>query len=256
MQGLVLSGGGARGLAHIGVLEVLQQRGFEAEVLAGTSMGAIVGALWASGKRAEEILEIARKAPWLSLFDFSMSLRLINPGKLERYLAQFLPERFEELPRRLVAVATELPRGQAVYLYQGHLPSAVVASAAIPGVIGPVVREERMLVDGGVLDNLPIVAARFLGAEKVLAVDVTPDAALPPDDRSLRNTLGQVRHTARIMQQRLTQLTLAMHPPDLYIKPRLDHVGIEHFERLEEIVEAGRRAALEALGEEEGGVSF
>jgi NTE family protein len=243
MRGLVLSGGGARGLAHIGVLEVLERWGFEAQVLSGTSMGAIVGALWACGKTAAEILELARKAPWLSLFDFSMSLRLINPSKLERYLGQFLPPTFEELPRKLVVVATDLPRGQAVYLHRGALPSAVVASAAIPGVIGPVMREERLLVDGGVLDNLPIVGARFLGAEKVLAVDVTPD------DRSLRNTLGQVRHSARIMQQRLTQLTLAMHPPDLYIKPRLDHVGIEHFERLEEVVEAGRQAALEALGE-------
>lgn len=214
-------------------------------------MGAIVGALWACGQKAEEILELARKAPWLSLFDFGVSLRLINPNKLERYLGQFLPQTFEELPRKLVVVATDLPRGQAVYLHQGHLPSAVVASAAIPGVIGPVERKERTLVDGGVLDNLPIVGARFLGAEEVLAVDVTPEAALPPGDRSLRNTLGQVRHTARIMQQRLTLLGLAAHPPDLYIKPRLEHVGIEHFERLEEIVEAGRQAALEVLGEED-----
>lgn len=243
MLGLVLSGGGARGLAHIGVLEVLEVQPTPPQVIAGTSMGAIVGAFWAAGYTAPEILQIARKTPWLSMIDFSPTLRLISPKKLDRYLRGYLPASFGELHRKLVVAVVNLVTGKVIYLHEGDLVSAVVASAGIPGAIGPVEREGMLLVDGGILDNLPVVGARFLGADQVIAVDVTPPGHTDPADRALHNPLGQARQVIRIMQERITQFRWAAHPPEVYLRPELPGIGIESFDRLEEIVEAGRRSA-------------
>lgn len=243
MRGLVLSGGGARGLAHIGVLEVLEAQGFEAEVVAGTSMGAVVGALYASGKKPSEILEIARSTPWLRLLDLVPRPGLISQRGLRELLAKHLPARFEELSRRLVVTAVDLEAGRLAYFSEGDLSGAVLASAAYPGLIAPVPFEGRTYVDGGVLDNLPVDAARFMRAKYVLAVDVTPEMRLSGVPRS---AIGQVRRAIDIMQNHLTAARRSLYPPELYIRPELPGIGIEQFGRLEEIVEAGRKAAAQA----------
>ncbi|GEM82180.1 patatin-like phospholipase family protein [Meiothermus hypogaeus] len=243
MRGLVLSGGGARGLAHIGVLEVLEAQGFEAEVVAGTSMGAVVGALYASGKKPTEILEISRSTPWLRLLDLVPRPGLISQRGLRDFLARYLPARFDQLSKKLVVTAVDLEAGKLAYFSEGDLPGAVLASAAYPGLVAPVVYEGRTYVDGGVLDNLPVDAARFMRAKYVLAVDVTPEMRLPGVPRS---SIGQVRRAIDIMQNHLTAARRSLYPPELYIRPELPGVGIEQFGRLEEIVEAGRRAASQA----------
>lgn len=243
MRGLVLSGGGARGLAHIGVLEVLEAQGFEAEVVAGTSMGAVVGALYASGKKPSSILDIARSTPWLRLLDLVPRPGLISQRGLREFLARHLPARFEQLAKRLVVTAVDLEAGRLAYFSEGDLPGAVLASAAYPGLVAPVAFEGRTYVDGGVLNNLPVDAARFMGAGYVLAVDVTPEVHLP---RVPRSTIGQVRRVIEIMQAHLTAARRSLHPPEVYIRPELPGVGIEQFGRLEEIVEAGRKAAAQA----------
>lgn len=183
MRGLVLSGGGARGFAHIGALEVFVEAGLDFEVVAGASMGAIVGALFAAGRSPQEILEIARNTPWLGILGFSFREALFSRGRLRRYLAEHLPQDFADLKRRLVVTAVEVRSGRVVYLFQGDLVSAVLASAAHPLLLRPVRREGLLLFDGGVLDNLPVDAARFLGAEEVWAVDVTPERSVekPPE---------------------------------------------------------------------------
>lgn len=243
VRGLVLSGGGARGLAHIGVLEVLEAQGFEAEVVAGTSMGAVVGALYASGKKPTEILEISRSTPWLRLLDLVPRPGLISQRGLRDFLARYLPARFDQLSKKLVVTAVDLEAGKLAYFSEGDLPGAVLASAAYPGLVAPVVYEGRTYVDGGVLDNLPVDAARFMRAKYVLAVDVTPEMRLPGVPRS---SIGQVRRAIDIMQNHLTAARRSLYPPELYIRPELPGVGIEQFGRLEEIVEAGRRAASQA----------
>ncbi|RIH86019.1 putative NTE family protein [Meiothermus luteus] len=240
MRGLVLSGGGARGLAHIGVLEVLEAQGFEAEVVAGTSMGAVVGALYASGKRPGEILEIARSTPWLRLLDLVPRPGLISQRALREFLARHLPPRFEHLKRRLVVTAVDLEAGRLAYFTEGDLPGAVLASAAYPGLVAPVQYQGRTYVDGGVLDNLPVDAARFMQARYVLAVDVTPEMELFGVPRS---SIGQIRRAIDIMQSHLTAARRSLYPPEAYIRPDLPGVGLEQFGRLEEIVDAGRRAA-------------
>jgi NTE family protein len=206
-------------------------------------MGAVVGALYASGKKPHEILEIARSTPWLRLLDLVPRPGLISQRGLRDFLAKYLPARFEQLPIRLVVTAVDLEAGKVAYFSEGDLTGAVLASVAYPGLVAPVLFEGRTYVDGGVLDNLPVDAARFMRAKYVLAVDMTPEMHLPGVPRS---SIGQVRRAIDIMQNHLTAARRSLYPPELYIRPELPGVGIEQFGRLEEIVEAGRKAASQA----------
>ena len=244
MRGLVLSGGGARGFAHIGALEVFVEAGLDFEVVAGASMGAIVGALFAAGRSPQEILEIARNTPWLWILGFSFREALFSRGRLRRYLAEHLPQDFADLKRRLVVTAVEVRSGRVVYLFQGDLVSAVLASASHPLLLRPVRREGLLLFDGGVLDNLPVDAARFLGAEEVWAVDVTPERSVekPPE-----GVLGLALRAVDLMQHHLTASRMALYAPEVYLRPELGEVAVQDFLRLEEAVEAGRKAAKRFL---------
>ncbi|WP_114312837.1 patatin-like phospholipase family protein [Thermus caldifontis] len=251
MRGLALSGGGARGLAHVGALEVFLEAGLEFQVVAGTSMGAIVGALYAAGKTPAEMLAIARKTPWLGLLGFSPREGIFSRKKLKDFLAEHLPGRFEELKRPLAVTAVDVVSGRLLFLTQGDLPSAVLASAAYPGLLAPVEREGQLLFDGGVLDNLPVDAARFLGATEVYAVDVTPERRVEEAPKGL---LALARRAVDLMQLHLTSVRLTLYAPEVYVRPSLPGVGIEDFRRLEEIVEAGRKAARQAITGRVGGV--
>lgn len=141
--------------------------------------------------------------------------------------------------------------GRLLFLTQGDLPSAVLASAAYPGLLAPVEREGRLLFDGGVLDNLPVDAARLLGATEVYAVDVTPERAA---DEAPRGLLALARRAVDLMQAHLTSVRLSLYAPEVYVRPSLPGVGIEDFRRLEEIVEAGREAARRLWAGRVGGV--
>ncbi|MCS6869739.1 patatin-like phospholipase family protein [Thermus sp.] len=251
MRGLALSGGGARGLAHIGALEVFLEAGLDFQVVAGTSMGAIVGALFAAGKTPEEILAIARKTPWLGLLGLSPREGIFSRRKLLDFLAEHLPPTFAGLSRPLAVTAVDVVSGRLLFLTQGDLPSAVLASAAYPGLLAPVEREGRLLFDGGVLDNLPVDAARLLGATEVYAVDVTPERAA---DEAPRGLLALARRAVDLMQAHLTSVRLSLYAPEVYVRPSLPGVGIEDFRRLEEIVEAGREAARRLWAGRVGGV--
>jgi len=246
-RGVALAGGAARGFAHIGVLKAIEATDLPISAVAGTSMGAIIGSLWAAGWTADEILDIARKTRWLRLINFKPTGGLLSTSKLHDFLGRYLPDRFEALERPFVAVATDVVRGRSVYLHQGELPSAVLASAAYPGLFSIIEREGLQLIDGGVLDNLPVDAARFLGSEWILASDVTydPDHEVEPPTGLLE--IG--RRAVDLMQARLTQARLAMNPPDVYVRPDLRGVGLEHFGKLEEIWPRGLDAAQRVLDE-------
>jgi len=246
-RGLALAGGAARGLAHIGALKAIEESGLPVSAVAGTSMGAIIGSLWASGMAAEEILRLARKTSWLRLINFRPTGGLLSTGKLRDFLARYLPAEFAELERPFAAVATDVVRGRSVYLHEGDLPSAVLASAVYPGLFSVIERGGLRLIDGGVLDNLPVDAARFLGSEWILAVDVTYDPDLEQDPPTGLLELG--RRAVDLMQARLTQARLAMNPPDAYVRPDLRGIGLEHFGKLEEIWPRGYEAAKRVLDE-------
>jgi len=243
--GAALAGGAARGFAHIGVLKAIDELGFPLGGIAGTSMGAIIGSLYASGLAPEEILQIAKRTSWVKLIDFRPVGGILSVRKLEEFLAHYLPSDFSRLKMPFVAVATDVVTARAAYLHSGDLPSAVMASAAYPGLFSAVEREGRILIDGGVLDNLPVDAARFLGAERVIASDVTyrPDSEAEPPGSVIE--LG--RRAIDIMQARLTQARLSMSPPEVYIRPELKGVGLESFSKIDEIWRLGYDAALRVL---------
>lgn len=180
---LALGGGGARGFAHAGVLDVLEREGLHPSAIAGTSMGALVGALYASG------VAPARMAEAFELLDFKgvVSITALNLGpesvltadRFEARLRHALPATFAELGLPFVCVAADLVTGERVVISEGDLPLAVRASMSIPVMYEPVPKDGRLLVDGGVVDPVPVEAARELGGDPVVAVDVSALLAAP-----------------------------------------------------------------------------
>ena len=174
--GLVLSGGSVRGAAHLGVLEVLEREGIRPDYVAGVSAGSVVGAVYCAGLDLDEIKRLALDLHWKKLGRVTRPrLGFLNGTRLEEYLAEIIGHlRFEELEIPLATVAVDIVRGELVVLKEGPVALAVRASCALPGVFTPVERGEQMLVDGGVLNNLPVSVARDMGADYVIAVDLLP----------------------------------------------------------------------------------
>jgi NTE family protein len=240
--GLALGGGAVRGTAHIGVLEVLEKAGLEPAILTGTSAGALVGALYAAGLTAAEISAQAHSLRWAKLVRPARTRKaLFDTRHLGAYLDELLGGReFTELERPFAAVACDLITGERVVLRDGPVSTAVLASAAIPGVFPPVDRDGRMLVDGGLVDMVPARLARELGADIVIAVDVSgPLPRRPP------TTLVHVMVAVSAMQpggtQRLTE------DADLVLAPEVDGYAFWELSRVTEFEEAGRVATEQAL---------
>lgn len=262
--GLVLGGGGARGLAHIGALRVLEESGRRVVAIAGCSIGGVIGALRAAGHAPDEILELARQLRRRDLIDVGKHGGILGMGKLGKYLENRLPATFEELAIPLQVTAVDCQRGGTVVLGTGELVPALLASAAIPGLLSPVFHESRVLLDGGVLNNLPVDVIRSMTTRPVVAVDVAvpPDRALDfKDEQSLLERLSsafdpaQRRLTVELFLKSfdiplhvLTEMRLGLHPPDLLVRPALDpEFKREDFDRLDEAVEAGERGMRNAL---------
>ncbi len=183
--GLVLGGGGARGLAHLGVIEVLERENLLPNVVAGTSMGGLVGAFVAAGYSAQELHTIARSVSLRRLLDWRVGTGLLSDSAFRAWMAQHLPPTFEELALPLVVTATDIISGRTVYLSRGDLYSAIRATIAYPGAIDPVAMNDTLLLDGGILNQVPVDAAIFLGASRTLAVDVTAPEPLELSEKVL-----------------------------------------------------------------------
>lgn len=191
---LVLSGGSARGFAHLGVLRVLEREGLRPDLVVGTSAGAVVGALYASGRSVADIEALLARIDWPTLIDIDpvktvlkgLGLGLARGDRLEEFLRQAVPLRLQDLPVPFAAVATELSSGEMVVLNHGDTARALRASSAVPGLYEPVRAGDRLLSDGQVVSPLPIAAARFLGARTVVAVDVV----YPPQHASITNPVS------------------------------------------------------------------
>lgn len=172
--GLALGGGAARGLAHIGVLKALEEMGIKPSYIAGTSSGSIIGALYAAGVSVAEMITAAHETAWRNLVRPVVPRRsLVSANKMRAYLEQLLDNRtFDQLNIPFAAVAVDLISGEKVVLQEGSVAEAVVASCSIPGIFPPVKWQDRLLVDGGVLENVPFATVRSLGAEGIIAVDL------------------------------------------------------------------------------------
>ena len=259
--GLALGGGGARGIAHLGVWQRLRELGVPIHCIAGTSIGAIAGAIIAAG-RVDEALAWCKMSSWKKLpellFDRPTIKALMAGRRIEDKLRQIIAiESFADLITPYAAVATDLNTGEAVVMREGALISAVRASMSIPGVFSPVEREGRVLVDGGLVNPLPVSACRALGADVVIAVDVNPledpSAAKPFEQLNITDVLLK---SFGIFNYELTRRELAVNKPDMLIRPAVGQVLALDFRRVGPLVEIGRQAvdeevveALKAKGE-------
>jgi NTE family protein len=246
--GLALSGGAARGFAHLGVLKVLTENNIPIDFIAGTSAGSIAGGALASGLNIEEIFAMAKKIGWLSMTGFSFSpMGLLSNASMGAFIRQhFRVRKFEDLPIPFAAVACDLETGEEIVLKNsGDLATAIQASCALPGVFVPVNLDGRKLIDGGVVAPVPTKAVRKLGAEIVIAVDVIASGATYWGTPS---TLLGVFFQAAMMLLR----TAGKHQhyrADVVIIPQIAHLRPDEIGKMNEFIKAGEAAALEKIDE-------
>jgi len=289
--GLVLGGGAARGFAHIGVLRTLMAHGIRPDVIAGTSIGAVVGGLFAAGEldAFEEWCRQLTRRRVLGYLDLKFGgSGLIGGSRLVRKLESALGETcFSDLPTRLAAIATEIGTGHEIWLTRGRLSDAMAASYALPGIFPPKLIGGRWLMDGAMVNPLPISAARALGARLVIAVNLNadnfgrgtiiqdhgPDAE--DDARRAQHQLDRSRsgifrtdrllqrqffgapdrpglstvmvEAFQVMQDRITRSRLAGDPPDVMISPRLGRINLFDFHRAKESITLGAEAAEKSI---------
>jgi len=291
--GIALGGGAARGWAHIGVLAALEEAGFAPAFVAGTSMGALVGGAWAAGRLAE-LKDWARQVDRRRIAGMiDVNLRtggLMDGQRIHGLLCGLgLEQEIGDLPIGYAAVATDLADGKEIWLRHGSLVNAIRASIALPGIISPFFGDGRWLVDGGLVNQVPVSVCRAMGAEVVVAVnvgkgllakhaagfrptDTDPTAArvaetleqVPPVLQPLAERVlpqliagtpqspgyfGALAASLNIVQGRLTAARLLETPPDVLIAPAVAEISLMEFDRAEEAIAAGRAATEAALGQ-------
>ncbi len=282
--GLALGGGSARGWAHVGVIRALEEAGIRPDLVCGTSVGAMVGAAYAAGEldRFEQWLLDMSVSDVVSFMDVSLNGGVLKGDRLmEFFRRNFVDRPIEALSLPFAAVATSLRTGAEVWLREGSTVEAVRASIALPVLFTPVQRDGMTLVDGGLVNPVPVSLARAMGAELVIAVDLSSDMLsprTPPEPppeapgspvgewmRKLQEKLGLLMSAApsgqpklpsmldvmgtsiNIMQVRITRSRMAGDPPDVIVAPRLAHFGLFDFHRAKEAIEAGKRSVRASL---------
>jgi len=266
--GLALGSGAARGWAHIGVIRALATAGVVPDVVCGASIGAVVGAAYAAGE-LDPFERWVRGLDWRQVvgnFDLALRGGLIKARRIFDLIGATLPDRsIESLPRPFAAVATDLATGQERWLRRGPLLDSLRASVALPGLVTPVWLDDRWLVDGGLVNPVPVSLCRALGADFVIAVDLNttllgrrlrrelprdePPAAgvHAPDAHPTPSVYDVVTTSINIMQVRITRSRMAGEPPDLLVAPQLADHSLLDFDRAADAIEEGRRAAAQAL---------
>lgn len=273
---LALGGGAARGWAHIGVLRALDEAGIEIDMIAGTSIGALVGGCYLAGK-LDELEDFARSLTKRRIFGL-LDLHLGGSGlfggmKLDARMQQHLKHvTFDMLPKPLVCVAAEIRTGHEIWLSSGSLITAMRASYALPGVFEPVACNGRVLVDGALVNPVPVSVCRAHEQQVVVAVNLHYDnfgraavikhsADLPPLDTQLvvdkgpnereqrLGIMGVMVEAFNIIQDRISRARLAGDPPDLSLQPKLGHIGLSEFHRAEEAIHLGYEATRAHVGE-------
>uniref|UniRef100_UPI00406D4059 patatin-like phospholipase family protein n=1 Tax=Rhodoferax sp. GW822-FHT02A01 TaxID=3141537 RepID=UPI00406D4059 len=243
--GLALGGGAARGFAHVGVIQVLEEAGIRPTLVTGTSAGSLVAAIYASGKNGAQLQQVAETMEEAAIADWS--LQIFSRGALRgealgRYVnAQVNGRLIENMSLPLGIVATDLNSGQETLFQRGDTATAVRASSAVPAVFQPVRISGRDYVDGGLVSPVPVRAARRMGAELVIAVDIST----PPDGNLSGGTLEILLQTFSIMGKSINAYELK--DADVVIRPNLSGISSADFSARKRSIEAGRQAMLQAL---------
>jgi NTE family protein len=247
--GLALSGGGARGFAHLGVLKALEANSIPIDFVSGTSAGSFVGAAYASGLTIEEIIEVANKISWFNMAGLSYSPRaLFSNASMGNFIGRhFRVGKIEELSIPFAAVACDLNTGEEIVLRDsGDLASAIRASCAIPGVFAPLSDPEgRLLVDGGVVAPGPVSAVRSLGAEAVIAIDLMACGAT--FHGTPRTMVGMMFQSAMLLLRSASRLQHV--DADVIITPQIAHIRPDEIAKRDELIKLGEKAALEKMEE-------
>jgi NTE family protein len=242
--GLALGGGFARGLAHIGVLKVLEEEQIPIDFIAGTSVGSVIGASYASGISAKELAEIAGLVRFKDFSRWTFSrFGIFSNDKLAKYLQRVLRcKTFEELRIPLAVAATDIITGDPAIFTQGELVTPVRASCAYPGMFQPVKINDRLLVDGFLAHAVPAVPLREMGAERVISVHLAARWVKPRGPRHVFDIIGQCFSVA---QDKMGELWKAAS--DVVVEPDIGDFGYDDFARAAEMVQAGEIAARAAL---------
>ena len=241
--GLALGGGAARGFAHIGVIQVLEDAGIRPDLVVGTSAGSLVAALYAAGRSGSELARVALAMDESAITDWSFPGRgMIRGDALARYVREQTGGRsIEQLPLPLGIVATDLDNGQAMLFQRGDVGLAVRASSAVPAVFQPVSIGGREYVDGGLVSPVPVRFARQMGAELVIAVDISS----PPDGNATSDPFKMLLQTFSIMGKSINGFELK--DADIVLRPRLLGVSSADFTARKRAIDAGREAAMAGL---------
>ena len=278
---LVLSSGGARGLAHIGAIEELESRGYTISSIAGCSMGALVGGVYAAGKLEEfrEWMKTIDKKKMLELTDFSLSLNHLVKGKrIIDAIMEFVPDiNIEDLPLPYCAVATDIKAGKEVVFTKGSLFEAIRASISIPSFYEPVQRDDMVLIDGGILNPIPFNRVKRQAGDIMVGVDVSgcdyksqwEERHHPmwwqKDDHSLKakildkiipddiefNYFSLLARTSSLMIRQNSILMAKLMKPDMLVDVQMNRYGIFDFDKSEKIITIGRQKTSQALSKYE-----
>ncbi len=246
---LVLGGGAARGFAHVGVVRVLEQEKIPIDMIVGTSVGSLIGAIYASNPNSFELEWTAFSLEKDDLLDYGVFSAITGMGpvkgdKLEEFVKNKVPiSNIENLKLPFVAVATDLNRGTEVVLDHGPVSKAVRASSAIPGVFNPVALQGRLLVDGGVVDNIPVSVARAKGADIIIAVDISENVA----NFNITNMIDVMLQAVNIITKENTRYQ--RKDADVLITPAVGNVAMLDFTQKKRCMQAGIEAAQRALPE-------
>ncbi len=243
--GLALGGGAARGFAHVGVIQVLEEAGIRPSLVAGTSAGSLVAAIYASGKSGAQLQQVAETMEEAAIADWSLQIftrGALRGEALARYVnTQVNGRLIEAMPLPLGIVATDLNTGVDTLFQRGDTGTAVRASSAVPAVFQPVKISGREYVDGGLVSPVPVRAARKMGAELVIAVDISS----PPEGNPAGGTLDILLQTFSIMGKSIN--TFELRDADVVVRPQLMGISSADFGARKRSIEAGRQAMLQAL---------
>ncbi len=245
--GLALGGGAARGFAHVGVIQVLEENGIKPQLVTGTSAGSLVAAIYASGKNGVQLQRVAETMEEAAIADWTLPLfnrGVLRGDALARYVnGQVGGKLMEDLELPLGIVATDLNSGNDVLFRRGDTGTAVRASSAVPAVFQPVKINGHEYVDGGLVSPVPVGAARRMGADYVIAVDISS----PPEGSLTGGTLDILLQTFSIMGKSINRFEL--RDADLVVRPALQGIGSSDFGARKRSIEAGRQAMLKMIPE-------
>ena len=240
---LALGGGAAKGFAHVGVIKVLEKEGIVVDIVTGTSAGAVVGSIYADGRNAAQLEKEAMLLDEFNLADFTLSFRgLIKGQKLENYINGKVGNKpIQSLSRKFAAVATELDNGKMTVFTRGNIGRAVRASVSIPNVFQPVLIDGKSYVDGGLSAPVPVSAAKQLGANIIIAVDISAK----PKKGSHTGFLSIFDQMINIMS--IPALNQELAKADIIIRPNIGNLGSANFSQRAEAIREGELSAQKAL---------